>query len=68
MIATIPNIEIDGLYTIAQTSRALDVSRQTIRRHILSGDIETHGRLYNSGTMKVLIKGADIIKFWKNDW
>ena len=64
MIDTEPQVKDSGRYTVVQTAKALEVSRQTIHRHSTSPDkplkCSTH-----KVTGKKLYLGSDIKKFWK---
>jgi len=55
------NVSRTGLYSLKQTSEALGVHRNTLRRYIKSGLIPTHHR---KATGQTIIQGADIIVFF----
>jgi len=62
MINTKPQVEIDGIYTISQASKALKVDRHTLLRYVEKGLIDTTIRKFDK---KRVMKGKAIVSLWE---
>ena len=58
-----PNVTSNGRYSIIETARALQVSKQTIYNYLLKGVLKCGVRRAN-GTRFVM--GSEILRFWKS--
>ena len=62
MIATKPEVAVDGWYTQAQTARVLGVDRHTIKKYTVNGLLKSRIRRADK---KELINGKQILQFWE---
>lgn len=62
MITTKPDVAPDGLYSFADATKALQISRRTIDRYVSKGFIKYKIRKVNN---RRVITGAEIIKCWR---
>lgn len=61
MITTEPDVKLTDKYSVTQTSKLLDISRQTIYRDMNSGNLKF--KLSKSNNRRIL-SGKDIKKYW----
>jgi DNA-binding transcriptional MerR regulator len=64
MVATQPDVKLDGRYSISETCGLLGIHRHTLRKYTDSGEIKF--RLRKDGSKK-FYAGSEIIKFWRNN-
>lgn len=63
MIETMPIVDPNGLYSIKKTRELLEISYSTIHRSAKKGILKlSHHQAFG----KPLVKGSDIIAFWKS--
>lgn len=63
MIVTRPDVESDGIYTIAQAAKALQVDRHTVVRWVELGLVDYSVRKIDQ---KKVIRGSAIIEMWQS--
>lgn len=64
LVATQPDVALDGRYCINDTLKALGICRKTLYNHTKEGKIRF--RLRKDGK-KVFYLGSEIIKYWRNN-
>jgi len=63
MIPTEPEVSDNGRYTVTETARLLEVSRQTIKRHTMTCLINP---IFGKKSKKKYFSGKEIKKYWHN--
>lgn len=61
MIATRPDVTLNGLYSRKEAAKALGINTSTLHRYTERGLIKAH---YRRTTNERVWKGEDIIKLW----
>lgn len=72
MIPTEPNVADNGKYTVTQAAKVLEISRQTIKRHVDAGlfipNIPNKKKPTTSAQKRLIktFSGKEIKRYWKN--
>lgn len=62
MTTTKPNVDENGKYSIGETAKALEVSRQTVKRYADNGMLKCGIWRHNG---RKFFYGSEIIRFWR---
>ena len=65
MTNTKPAIDLQGRYSVRETCQFLGISRETLRRHTLAGDIKVRYRKIN---LRPYYVGPEIMRYWNNSF
>lgn len=65
MIPTRPQVAKTGRYTIAESARALGVSRTTLYRWMADGAIRV---MVTRKTYRRYISGEELLRVWDGEW
>jgi predicted site-specific integrase-resolvase len=65
MIATAPQVEATGRYTVAATATHLGISRRTVQRYIAAGTMKVQYRKVNN---KPFVTGLEIVRIWNQTY
>lgn len=63
MTATEPEVADNGRYTVTEAAKVLEISRQTIKRHVMACLLNP---TIHKRTKRKTFSGKEIKRYWKN--
>lgn len=63
LIATRPNIDLNGRYSVSQASKVLGIHRNTVTKLSDTGTLKCR---YRKGTMRKFFLGSELMKYWSS--